>query len=291
MSLSTFDLSRDVANSHIESKTAEEVTSLTAAQAHNINAFVVESSMTTMLSNAQGAATITPASAAFRHIANFFFSSTAGTTIPVAHNQASTTSLARVIQVGRTTMDDGIVSGSVTAIIAFNTTGNNTYIDVPETTLTSSLGRKGSLVSQANTANVVGTVFYEFGTLVFHGGTGNPHSLFLTDSTSGFTFGTGATAGKVACTQLSFKSLNVTKRTSYFCRAFNKEFNYTNNPTAIANVALGSITGTLTANPTTYITTVGLYNDGGDLLAVAKVSPPIKKTFAREAILEVRIDY
>jgi len=241
-----------------------------------------------MLNNAQGTPTTTPLSSAFRHIANYYFSSTAGTTIPVSHDTNSTTTLLRSIQVGRTTMDDGIVSGSVTAVFAFGTSGNNTFVDIPESTLTGSLGRKGSLVLQGNTANIVGTVFYDTASLIFHGGTGATY--FLTDSTSGFTFGS-ASAGKVVCTQLSFLSLNILKRSSYFCRALNKQFNYTNNPTAISNQVLGSITASLTSNPNTYITSVGLYNDEGDLLAIAKLSPPLRKNFQSERIVEVRTDW
>ena len=44
-------------------------------------------------------------------------------------------------------------------------------------------------------------------------------------------------------------------------------------------------------NPTTYITTVGLYNDSGDLVAVAKLSQPVVKDFTKEALIRVKLDY
>ena len=288
MALTELDLNRDVANSQVETKSAWEITSLSSAQNSNAVAYTPLATTTAFYMNAQGTTTTTPLSSTFRHISNFFFSNTAGNVIPIAQDQTSTTSMARVIQLGRTTMDDGIVSGSVTAVFSFGTSGNNSYIDLPETSLTGSIGRKGSLVSQGNTANIVGSVYYDWGTLIFHGGTGFPH--FLIDSSSGFYFG-AASADKVVCTQLSFKSLNITKRTAFFCRAFNKEFNYTNNPTAIADTTLGTITASLTANPTTYITTVGLYSDDGELLAVAKVSPPVKKKFDTETTFSTNINY
>jgi hypothetical protein len=288
MSFVNLEASRDVAQETVETKTSFEITSLTAAQTRNINAFAALASDTGFLANAQGTATTIPLSSAFRHVSNYYFSSTGGTTVPVAHEPTSTTSLLRSIQIGRTTMDDAVMSGTVTAVFAFGTTANNTYIDVPETSITASIGRKGALVSQGNTSNVVGTVFYESGSLVFHGGTGWPH--FLTDSSSGFTFGS-ASAGKVVCTQLSFKSVSILKRSIFFCRAFNQDFNYTNNPTSISNATLGTITGSLTAEPRSYITTVGLYDDEGNMLAVAKVSPPIKKTFSNEITLGVQLQY
>ena len=45
------------------------------------------------------------------------------------------------------------------------------------------------------------------------------------------------------------------------------------------------------SDPKTYITTVGLYNDSNELLAVAKLSKPILKSFSREAIIKVKLDY
>jgi len=289
MSLINLDSERDIANSIIENKTALEITSLSGAQAKNINAFVAETTSTAFLSNAQGTATTIPLSSAFRHISNYYFSSTASNVLPIAHDNTSTTGLVRSIQIGRTTQDDSIVSGSITAVFAFGTTADNTYVDLAEESVTSSVGRKGSLVSQSNTSNVVGTVFYESGSLLFHGGTAWPH--FLVESASGFTFGSAASAGLIVCTSLSFKSLNKLQRTTFFCRAFNKEFNYTNNPSAIKDAVNGTITASLTSNPRTYITTVGLFGPEGDLLGVGKVSTPIKKAFDNEVTLAVSLQY
>lgn len=287
MSLVEFDLDQDIAEVSVENKTSYQITTLSAAQANNINGFVAENTSTAFLSNAQGDTTTIPLSSAFRHIGNYYFSST-GNTIPVAHDNTSTTGLLRSIQIGRTIADDSILSGSITAVFAFGSSGNNTYIDVAESTITGSVGRKGALVSQSNTANVVGTVFYESATLVFHGGTGWPQ--FLVESASGMTFG-AASAGKIVCTSLSFQSVNKLKKTLFFCRAFNKQFNYTNNPSAISNAVDGTITSSLTANPRTFITTVALYNDDNDILAVGKVSTPIKKSFEDEVNLAVAIQY
>jgi len=288
MSLVQFDLDRDVAEAEAQTQTAFTIDALTAAQVRNISAFVAESTSTGFLNNAQGSATTIPLSSTFRHISHYFFSSTAVTTIPIAHDNTSTTSIVRAIQVGRTTMDDTLVSGSLTATLSFGTTANNTYIDVPEDSITSSVGRKGSLVSQGNTSNVVGTVFYDTGTLLFHGGTGWPH--FLVESASSMQFGS-TSAGQIVITSFSFKALNIKKKATFFCRAFNKEMNYTNNVTSLENQVTGTITGSLTANPRTYITTVGLYNEDSELLAVAKSSPPIKKTFGDEIIIGVNLQY
>ena len=288
-SLKSFNLEEDIADSSINQSTSYGITTLSAAQNNVVNAFTAEYTSTGYLSNAQGNSTSTPLSSAFVHLATYFFSSTAGNTVPVAQNTNSTTSIIRVLQVGRTTLDDGLVSGTITAVMSFGTSGNNIFIDVPETTITASVGRKGSMVSQSSTTNIVGTIFYDAGVVIFHGGTGVPN--FLITSVSGFQFGAGSTAGTVAVNQFSFQSYNVIKRTSFFCRATNKQFNYTNNITSLSDTTKGTITSSLTSMPTTYVTSVGLYSASGDLLAVAKVSPPVKKDFSREFILSVRINY
>ena len=78
--------------------------------------------------------------------------------------------------------------------------------------------------------------------------------------------------------------------TYYFARARNFEFNYTTNPSFIDNNG-NVLINSMIDNPTSYITTVGMYNDNGDLLAVAKLSQPITKDFTKEALIRVKLDY
>ena len=291
MSINNYDLGRDVINTEVLTKTNYEITSATAAQERNINSFVMEATSTGFLVNAKGTTTSTPLSAAFRNISNYFFSSSAANRIPVAQNNVATTGISRVITVGRTTVDDAILSGSVTGTFSFGTQADKVIIDQPEQSISGAVGRKGDLVEKSDTTNVVGTVFYDSGTMVFHGGDYSRDTNFLIDSASGFVFGPGATAGNVAINNLSFISLNMLKRSVFFTRAFNQEFNYSNNPTAIANASLGSISSNLTGNPTSFITTVGLYNADNELLAVAKTAPPVKKDFDTEKVFAVRLQY
>ena len=291
MSINNYDLARDVINTEVLTKTNYEITSATAAQERNINSFVMEAGSTGFLVNAKGTTTSTPLSAAFRNISNYFFSSSAANRIPVAQNNVATTGISRVITVGRTTVDDAILSGSVTGTFSFGTQANKVIIDQPEQSISGAVGRKGDLVEKSDTTNVVGTVFYDSGTMIFHGGDYSRDTNFLIDSASGFVFGPGATAGNVAINNLSFISLNMLKRSVFFTRAFNQEFNYSNNPTAIANASLGSISSNLTGNPTSFITTIGLYSDDNELLAVAKTAPPVKKDFDTEKVFAVRLQY
>ena len=76
----------------------------------------------------------------------------------------------------------------------------------------------------------------------------------------------------------------------YFVRARNSEFNYTNNEsfTDADNRILHS---TMQYNPKVFITTVGLYNNAAELVAVAKLSQPVAKDFTKEALIRVKLDY
>jgi hypothetical protein len=76
----------------------------------------------------------------------------------------------------------------------------------------------------------------------------------------------------------------------YFTRVKNSEFNYTTNPSFIDTQ--GSLRfQSMVDQPTVYITTVGLYSDAGELLAVAKLSKPLAKDFTKESLIKVKIDY
>lgn len=83
---------------------------------------------------------------------------------------------------------------------------------------------------------------------------------------------------------------NVTS-TYYFVRVRNNEFNYTNNPTFVTG-SVGLIRyGLFHNDPRVYITGVGLYDNNNQLLAVAKLSRPLLKTFTRECLIRVKLTY
>ena len=76
----------------------------------------------------------------------------------------------------------------------------------------------------------------------------------------------------------------------FFVRATNREFNYSNNPTYVN--ANGTFTETtFETDPKTYITTVGLLNDANELIAVAKTSQPIEKSFDKEVLIKVKLSF
>tara|TARA_R110001592_G_scaffold170787_1_gene408130 strand:+ start:260 stop:1309 length:1050 start_codon:yes stop_codon:yes gene_type:complete len=76
-----------------------------------------------------------------------------------------------------------------------------------------------------------------------------------------------------------------------FVRARSSEINYSENPSFISGSTGEVIYSYFINNPTVYPTTVGLYNDNNDLLAVAKLSKPIQKDFTKEALIRVKLDF
>jgi hypothetical protein len=76
-----------------------------------------------------------------------------------------------------------------------------------------------------------------------------------------------------------------------FVRARNSEFNYSENPTFISGSTGEVIYSSFINSPQVYITTVGMYNDSNDLLAVAKMSRPLLKDFTKEALVRVKLDF
>jgi hypothetical protein len=113
----------------------------------------------------------------------------------------------------------------------------------------------------------------------------NPTRLYSTGSgTRGLTTGSYTSS-------FSLNSNETVTSDFVFCRARNAEFNYTENPSFISG-STGAVLYDLFINsPTTYITTVGLYNDSNELLAVAKLSKPLKKDFTKEALVRVKLDF
>ena len=96
---------------------------------------------------------------------------------------------------------------------------------------------------------------------------------------------------------ISFNNTTELNSSIYFCRAASGEFNYSSNPTYIdpttnkIRVKASGGSGESENAPISYITTIGLYSHDNELLAVAKLSEPIKKTNTSDLTLRVRLDY
>tara|TARA_B100001059_G_scaffold51215_1_gene44710 strand:+ start:28529 stop:29866 length:1338 start_codon:yes stop_codon:yes gene_type:complete len=113
----------------------------------------------------------------------------------------------------------------------------------------------------------------------------NAVKLFTSISSSAGVVGGSITGG------IQARSAEAVKSTYYFVRAKNAEFNYSNNPSFVTG-SLGQLSfNSFKNDPQTFITSVGLYNDRRELLAIAKLSQPLLKNYTREALIKVKLDF
>jgi hypothetical protein len=180
--------------------------------------------------------------------------------------------------------------------------------------------RSGSLdVSGYANNTVYGLVFPDFGVIIlnpttisasvgFSGSNNTTGSRTLTSAPFAPYTGFAATAyqyqheGLVRSIQLSMagvgnagdfvaRSAESITSTNYFIRLRNSQYNYSNNPTYYTGSNPQNVLEPFRVKPVTYVTTIGLYNDSNELLAVAKLSRPIQKSTDKEALIRVRLDY
>lgn len=104
-----------------------------------------------------------------------------------------------------------------------------------------------------------------------------------------------AISGAASVSNLGFtaRGVDVKNKSYYFIHIPNDRFNYSNNPTWVDDtLALRPfLYKSWEIEPVTYITTVGLYDNNKELLAVAKMNRPIKKSFNDELSLTVTLEY
>ena len=166
--------------------------------------------------------------------------------------------------------------------------------------------RTGSYTSN----EAVGLIFYQAGIVflsssAFTGSNGNkrveaptgfrynrPNNSFQTISQ---TFTGSAISG--ACDTLrkriksiSFNNTTEINSTIYFCRVPHNQCNMSSNPTYLDNSQI-RVKSVASDPPISYITTVGLYNSSQELLAIAKLSEPLRKDPTNEITLRMRLDY
>lgn len=150
-----------------------------------------------------------------------------------------------------------------------------------------------------NTNSGVGLIYYQAGVAVltasiFDGEYGNKGATYDTGSVDAVLTGSAISASadglRNSLNNLSFNNTTELNSTIYFCRANHNDFNYSSNPTYLSSSKI-VVKDQSIDSPVSYITTVGLYSADNELLAVAKLSEPIKKTPETELTLRVRLDY
>tara|TARA_R110002020_G_scaffold58122_1_gene159548 strand:- start:1126 stop:2241 length:1116 start_codon:yes stop_codon:yes gene_type:complete len=166
----------------------------------------------------------------------------------------------------------------------------------------------GETLGSTTTMPAVGLIYYQAGVAVITGSIFNDTTKGGVLSSSvgtvalgasaetGFDFISGSTLDAFSTGVLtrvynvSFNNTTELNSTIYFCRASHSDFNYSSNPTYLSGSQIRVKTRSADA-PVSYITTVGLYSADNELLAVAKLSEPLRKDPTNEITLRVRLDY
>jgi hypothetical protein len=221
------------------------------------------------------------------------------------------------ISVERNRYKEALFPGSLNLALTFN--GNTVHITDNSRNITSQTfldsGRVFDLVSGSNgegttTATTYGglpgyTPSGSYGWLLPDIGVIllNPKALALTPADGGIefsptlgttTFGANP-AALLSCMELGASFVLNSQETItsdfIFVRARNSEFNYSTNPSFISGSTGAVLYSSFINAPQTYATTVGLYNDANELLAVAKLSRPLLKDFTKESLVRVKLDF
>ena len=166
-------------------------------------------------------------------------------------------------------------------------------------------------VDQKNDGQAVGVVFYEAGVVAITGSvfggnnniatnpTAGPADFYVEpgygnknwiEAMTGSAISGNCDALRHRIQNISFNNTTAINSTIYFCRVPHNKYNYSANPTYTSGSKIG-VKNKASDSPVTYITTVGLYNSNNELLAVAKLSEPLRKDPQNEITLRLRLDY
>tara|TARA_R110002012_G_scaffold252956_2_gene431928 strand:- start:1507 stop:2553 length:1047 start_codon:yes stop_codon:yes gene_type:complete len=159
-------------------------------------------------------------------------------------------------------------------------------------------GDYGVLSSSAD--GVGGIVFYQAGMMVLTSSIWAGTTDFFDDGATQRTIDQQLVSGSISGSadafrhrmqNIQFNNTTEINSTVYFCRASHNKFNYSSNPTYLSESLIRVKNGNRDNPPLSFITTIGLYNSSNELLAVAKLSEPLRKDPTNELTLRVRLDY
>jgi hypothetical protein len=224
-------------------------------------------------------------------------------------NYATTGSDIFVINVARGRYKESLLPGSFNLTLTSGSSTIRLTDDSGTTNLTRFIGENrvfyvisgsnGTGWNTAATSSYYGMMFPDLNVIVLNAKSGSSTSIlpFLTSSI-GLPTTTAVTSSNhsvlyrsiVSGSSFQLKSQETVSSRYFFTRVKNSDFNYTSN-TSIIDANGNLLYTTLINNPQTYVTTVGMYNDNNELLAVAKLSRPLTKDFTKEALIRIKLDY
>ena len=212
------------------------------------------------------------------------------------------------VNLSRLLTKDEIKKGSVsitlgTASWAAPFAGSKTFTDSEASATQGTLNTVGGdygILTSSTSAEVGGVVFYQAGVMVLTSSIWAGTTDFFSQSTTSRTFDQQLVSGSISGSadalrhrmqNLQFNNTTEINSTVYFCRMPHNKYNYSSNPTYLNSGQVRVKNGNRQNPPISYVTTIGLYNSQNELLAVAKLSEPLRKDPTNELTLRVRLDY
>ena len=147
---------------------------------------------------------------------------------------------------------------------------------------------KGIVFYQAGIAIITASVFVNNSNDFYHNAAGTKYNVTAAYVSASITGSCDAIRRRIQ--NISFNNTTEINSTIYFCRVPSTKYNYSGNPTYTTGSKI-RVKNNATDTPVSYITTIGLYSTSNELLAVAKLSEPLKKDNTNEITLRVRLDY
>jgi len=200
-------------------------------------------------------------------------------------------------QIKKGTFSITLGTGSYAAPFALRKTLTDASASATGGTLNTLGGDYGVLYSSDNVAR--GVIFYESGIVALSTSSFDVMTDFLSASTGTSSISqafVSSSMNSVADSlrhrlqNVSFNNTTEINSTIYFCRVPANKYNHSGNPTYLSASTI-RVKSVNTDQPIAYITTVGLYSSDNELLAVAKLSEPLRKDPTNELTLRVRLDY
>lgn len=154
--------------------------------------------------------------------------------------------------------------------------------------------------SPGGSTTYYGLVYPDLGILVLNGSAldlGNGFNTVTGSNIAGdnawklYTAISGAMVDNRTDNAFTARNEETVSSTHYFVRAKNAEYNFSNNPSFTTGSVGEFKQPTFIEDPKVYMTTIGLYNDRQELLAVAKLSQPVQKSFSTETLVKVKLDF
>jgi hypothetical protein len=114
----------------------------------------------------------------------------------------------------------------------------------------------------------------------------NAYKLFTSISGAATPFGSRTTRHEMLARNVSFSVSH-----HYSVRVSKGIANYSNNPTYVTGSKNKIFDSCFINQPQSYITSVGLYNENLELLAIAKLTRPLKKDFDSDLLIKIRLNW